>query len=94
MMDTSIMILMSTKFQITLPEALYQGLRRIARKEDRSAADVVREAIQKKIEESGKPLPKDSKNPFGALGRLYALNSDETDETISSRIDEIIYDKP
>lgn len=88
------MIRMSTKFQITLPEDLFSDLRRAARGEDRSAADVVREAIREWISGAREKRKGRRAGRFGPLERLHAIHTKGGASDDSARVDEILYDEP
>jgi hypothetical protein len=78
------MIIMSVKFQITLPEDLAFRLKREAARRKTPLAQFIRETMERELR-SGKP----GGNRFLASIRGIARDCHETD--LSSRVDEILY---
>lgn len=75
---------MSVKFQVTLPEPLMTDLKRVAKQEKVSVAELIRQTMSDRIRNRGR---KSKGDPFQSITDLS--DSEETD--LSSRIDEFLY---
>lgn len=83
-MDHDILILMSVKFQITLPDDLAAALKQAAAREGQPLAQLIRETMVSRLKERRKT---GRKNPFAGITGI--ANSDETD--LAARVDQILY---
>jgi hypothetical protein len=81
------MIIMSVKYQITLPDDLAAELKRTAQTLKIPLAQFIRETMEERLRASRKRRNANSKHPLAAI--IGIATSDERD--LAARVDEILY---
>lgn len=82
--DPCIMIMMSLKFQLVLPDDLAHQIKTEAKRQNVSASEFIREAASEKL---ARRTRRKKRSFFEEIDGIY--DSDATD--LSSRVDEILY---
>ena len=92
-MYTDLSILMSVKFQITLPEPLMAALKRESQKSGVSVAELIRQSVAERLHRKPERAWRDPFHPSAWRDRSQWMDglatSDETD--LAARVDEVLY---